>query len=71
MAMNKNEQAKVSSGGRVICPRCGSEMNHHAEKLDYSADPSGPSFDALLGAVLMEFQTCPACKYILERAARA
>ncbi len=68
--MNKNEQAKVSPGGRLICPRCGGEMNRHAEKLDYSADPSGPSFDPVFGAALMEFHTCPGCKNVVERNAR-
>jgi hypothetical protein len=67
--MNKNEQVKTSAAGRVICPRCGSETNRHAEKLDYSADPASPSFDAALGAALMEFHTCPGCKYIVERSA--
>jgi uncharacterized Zn finger protein (UPF0148 family) len=69
MAMNKNEQARVSPSGRVICPRCGGEMNRHAEKLDYSADSTGASFDPLLGAALMEFHTCPGCKYVLESTA--
>ncbi len=68
--MNKNEQAKVSPGGRLICPRCGGEMNRHAEKLDYSADPSGSSFDPVFGAALMEFHTCPGCKNVVERNAR-
>ena len=68
--MNKNEQSKISAGGRVICPRCGSGMNRHAEKPDYGADPSGPSFAVIFGAVLMEFHTCPGCKYVLERSAR-
>jgi hypothetical protein len=69
--MNKNEQAKVASSGRLVCPRCGGEMNRHAEKLDYSADPSGSSFDPVLGASLMEFHTCPGCTNVVERNARA
>jgi hypothetical protein len=69
MTMNKDEQARRSPSGRVVCPRCGSEMNHHAEKLDYCADPSDASFDEVLGGVLMEFHACPGCKYELERAA--
>lgn len=69
--MNKSEPVKTSASGRVICPRCGSEMNRHAEKLDYSVDPSGPSFDATLGAALMEFHTCPGCRYVVERGAPA
>jgi hypothetical protein len=68
-AMNENEPVKRSADGHVICPCCGSEMNRHAEKPDYSADPSGPAFDAVLGAVLMEFHTCPCCRFIVERAA--
>lgn len=66
--MNKNEEAKASPDGRLLCPRCGGEMNRHAEKIDYGADPAGPSFDPVLGASLMEFHTCPGCKYIVERA---
>jgi ribosomal protein S27AE len=69
--MNKNETAKTSAGGCSICPRCGSNMNRHAEKPDYSADPSSPSFDPVLGAALMEFHTCPRCTYVLERGAQA
>ena len=69
--MNKSEPVKTSAAGRIICPRCGSEMNRHAEKLDYSVDSSGPSFDSILGAALMEFHTCPGCRYIVERGARA
>lgn len=68
--MNKSEPVKTSASGRVICPRCGSETNRHAEKLDYSADPGGPTFDSLLGAALMEFHTCPGCRYVVERGAR-
>ena len=67
--MNKNEQAKVSGSGRLICPQCGGEMNRHAEKVDYSADPTGTS-STDFGGVLMEFHTCPGCKNVLERAAR-
>jgi hypothetical protein len=37
-------------------------MNFHAEKIDPAAD-TGP------GEVVAEFHTCPACKYVLERAA--
>ena len=69
--MNKSEQVKTSPAGRLICPRCGTETNRHAEKLDYSADPGGPAFDALMGAALMEFHTCPGCRYVIERGAPA
>jgi len=68
--MSHDEHVKTSGTGRVICPRCGTETNRNAEKLDYSADPSMPSFDPVLGAALMEFHTCPGCTYVVERAAR-
>ena len=70
--MNKNEQTSVSRSGRLICPKCGGEMNFHAEKIDYGAGLAAPaSVDASLGGVVEEFHTCPACKYVLERAARS
>lgn len=65
--MNRNEQAKVSPDGRLLCPRCGGEMNLHAEKVDRAADPARS--DAELDGVVAEFHTCPACKYVLERVA--
>ena len=68
--MNKDEAVKTAPDGCVICPCCGTEMNRHAEKLDYSADSFGPSFDPVLGGALMEFHTCPCCMYVVERAAR-
>ncbi|HKA36604.1 MAG TPA: hypothetical protein VKH43_07265 [Thermoanaerobaculia bacterium] len=69
--MNKEETAKTSAAGHLICPRCGSDMNRQAEKLDYTVDPSSPSFDPILGGALMEFHTCPGCTYVLERSDRS
>jgi hypothetical protein len=55
---------------RVPCPKCGGQMNRHAEKVDYGAAPAqtDPRFE---GAV-MEFFTCPSpkCRFVLERPAR-
>ena len=46
----------------MICARCGAEMNHHAEKL---LQPMGPLDDAwvdpVLGGIIEELHTCPAC----------
>ncbi|TMB49051.1 MAG: hypothetical protein E6J60_13540 [Deltaproteobacteria bacterium] len=46
----------------MICPTCGIEMNHHAEKLVL---PSGPheasSVDPVLGGMIEELHTCPRC----------
>jgi ribosomal protein S27AE len=47
---------------KMNCPRCGSEMNHHCDKLVYnvSADYAA-GIDAPLGGMIEEFHTCPAC----------
>jgi len=46
----------------MICPRCGTAMNHHAEKLLW---PSGPNevalADPVFGGIVEEMHTCPAC----------
>lgn len=47
---------------KMICPDCGVEMNHHADKVDYTAALSEPdSIDPHLGGVLKEAHTCPKC----------
>jgi hypothetical protein len=44
------------------CPKCGNEMNHHADKV---ADPIDPrdtaAVDPELGGVLYEAHGCPGC----------
>jgi uncharacterized C2H2 Zn-finger protein len=66
--VEKNENAVRSPKGDLLCPRCGSEMNRHAVKIDPSLTPGDR--DADLGGVLQEFHTCPGCRYVLERRAR-
>jgi len=47
---------------RMRCPACGSEMNHHADKLllpTGAADES--SMDPVFGGVVEEVYTCPVC----------
>jgi ribosomal protein S27AE len=47
---------------KMICPDCGVEMNHHADKVDYTAALSeSDSIDPHLGGVLKEAHTCPKC----------
>jgi predicted RNA-binding Zn-ribbon protein involved in translation (DUF1610 family) len=47
---------------KMVCPDCGVEMNRHAEKVDYTADPAeAGAFDPDLGGRLEEFHTCPEC----------
>lgn len=46
----------------MICASCGVEMNHHAEKLVHptgSADAA--CMDPVLGGIVEELHTCPAC----------
>ena len=51
----------------LACPRCGDEMNRHAEKIDTQAigDERGPEDER--GGVLKEFHTCAGCHFVLER----
>lgn len=44
------------------CDVCGVDMNHNAEKIDYTACLDDPeSIDPDLGGILEEFYTCPEC----------
>ena len=60
--MSEDREGKALPSGRLPCPRCEGPMNLHARKLDPAADAG--SEDAV-----EEFHTCPACKYVLQRAA--
>ena len=48
------------SESKMICPRCGAEMNHHADKIDYST-ADATTFDPIFGGELKEAHTCPKC----------
>jgi len=43
--------------GALSCPKCGTTMNHHANKLVYAG--KGP--DGKLDEMLEEFHRCPNC----------
>jgi ribosomal protein S27AE len=47
---------------KMICRRCGVDMNHHSDKIVYAADPkqAAPT-DLTLGGFIEEFHTCPKC----------
>ena len=48
------------------CPSCNLEMNHHADKIDYSLiDPAEPEF----GSALQEVHSCSGCGLTETRAA--
>ncbi len=50
------------SKSKMICPDCGVEMNHHADKIDYSAPlDEGASADTVFGGMVQEAHTCPSC----------
>jgi len=47
---------------KMVCPKCGADMNQHAEKIDCSAALKNPGAgDPHLGGVVEEFHTCPVC----------
>ena len=49
----------------MTCPKCGSEMNHQAEKLVHpvTRDETAGMTSALDGVILIVF-ACPACGWI-------
>lgn len=56
---------------KLKCPGCGAEMNHHAEKIDYSTALGDPrSMDPDLGGVIEEVHTCPKCGAVETRRAQ-
>ena len=60
----------MAENGKMICPRCGVEMNRHAEKIDYTAALADPeAFDLDFGGVVEEFHTCSQCGQTLSRRA--
>jgi ribosomal protein L37AE/L43A len=48
---------------KMLCPDCGVEMNHHANKIDYSqgADEELAARDETFGGTLQEAHCCPEC----------
>ena len=60
----------ATAAGKMICPKCGAEMNHHCDKLVYASDLQGTArMDEGLGGVLEEFHTCPKCAGVASRPA--
>jgi ribosomal protein S27AE len=46
---------------KIICPKCGAEMNHHADKLIYSMELRSQNIDPALGGLIEETHCCPGC----------
>jgi len=48
------------SPGPMKCPKCGAEMNHHADKLTYSV-AGEQGFNPAFGGTIEEMHACPNC----------
>jgi ribosomal protein S27AE len=53
--------AVVAKTDKMICQQCKVEMNHHCDKLVYSAGADEAGNDPGLGGIVEEFHTCPNC----------
>ena len=53
---------------KMICPKCGAEMNHHADKLVYPVTAEdAKKMDVTLGGVIEETHGCPGCGGVESR----
>lgn len=53
---------------KLRCPKCGTEMNRHAEKLVYTdSGPADRRIDPALGGLIEETHACPKCGNIESR----
>jgi ribosomal protein S27AE len=53
---------------KMICWKCGNEMNHHADKLIYSTETNVMAkLDPSLGGLIEETHHCPGCGAIAGR----
>lgn len=54
---------------KMNCPVCGSEMNHHADKIDYSiTDVDAQDYGT--GGIIQEVHMCPECGWTEMRIER-
>jgi ribosomal protein S27AE len=52
----------VTRTDKMTCPSCRVEMNHHCDKLVYTAEPQDiGQADPGLGGFIEELHTCPKC----------
>jgi ribosomal protein S27AE len=55
---------------KMVCPKCGDEMNHHADKLVYPASAKeAEKMNLELGGVIEETHGCPGCGAVASRRA--
>ena len=58
----------MPSTTKLRCPKCGAEMNRHAEKLVYSDSTEDTRLiDPALGGLIEETHACPRCGNIESR----
>ncbi len=51
----------ATSTAKMKCPKCGAEMNRHADKIVYGVDRQTEDSNAAGSEALEEFHSCPAC----------
>jgi ribosomal protein S27AE len=68
--LNKAEGEMALKKSKMICPKCGDEMNHHADKLRYPAGRNHATEGHNdLGGIVEETHACPGCGTIESRQA--
>ena len=60
---------EMGDSRKMLCPRCGAEMNHHAMKVDYGVDDPN-LIDPVFGGALKEVHCCPHCGHTELRTAQ-
>lgn len=61
----------ASKKSKMICPKCGDEMNHHADKLVYpAATEEAQKLDPAIGGIVEETHCCPGCGAVESRRAQ-
>lgn len=54
--------ATLKTTGKMACPNCGAEMNHHGDKQVYPSDAEDiGKVDPATGTLVEEFHSCPKC----------
>jgi ribosomal protein S27AE len=55
---------------KMVCPKCGGEMNHHADKLIHPATAEeAKKINLAFGGLVEETHACPACGAVGSRPA--
>jgi ribosomal protein S27AE len=64
------EEEMATQKNKMICPKCGAEMNHHADKLVYPVTAEdAKKTDVSLGGMIEETHYCPECGGVESRPA--